>query len=536
MPDGAFLNEADAVGVFAIAMPARHLSDVALTPAQRQAITLARRLARQSFRWFIAYVTADDVEPYQFDSFHLEIIEELQRVYDGGEKRLLLAAPPRHGKSKLCAILFPCFALGRRPQAKVIIAAYNQELAREHLREARAILLSQAFGEVFPGCALAEDGMAADLLRTKQEGSCRATGAGGILTGLGADLLVLDDLIKGYDEAQSELVRSSLWSWYATSARTRLSPSGAIVTIGTRWHHDDVLGRLVRASEDGTGEAWRHVAYPAINAKGEPLWPARFPLPSLLALKTTLGQTQWQALFQGSPSPAGGGFLRASWFPYFSPENFPQRDLLNVLCTDFALSEAAGDWSVIALLAIDPEGKIYLREMWRERVTMDRTVSALIGMLTRWRPAAWCYENDAIMQSALPLIRQRMVKAGVNVWHIQHSRQASKVQKAGPLQGILEERGIHVPVGAPWVDALLREAEEFPAGQHDDQVDALAHLGRAWLKLRPRAATLEGPPQRPRGGPLSLVMQDGRQHLPLGLEDLYEAGCGPRPVGKWSRI
>jgi hypothetical protein len=125
----------------------------------------------------------------------------------------------------------------------------------------------------------------------------------------------------------------------------------------------------------------------------------------------------------------------------------------------------------------------------------------------------WAYENDQIMQSTLPLIRQRLQQYRINLWHIQHSRQASKVQKAGALQGIMEERGIHIPVNAKWADSLIAEFEAFPAGQHDDQVDALAHLGRAWLKIRPKTETKEEP--KPQG---------------MCLAELWAT---VRPVGRW---
>jgi predicted phage terminase large subunit-like protein len=509
----AGLTEAQLEGVFADAIQARSLATKSLTPQQAAAITTARRIARKSFRWFIRYVTADDASPYELAPFHLSIIRELQGVFTGEQRRILLAAPPRHGKSKLCAILFPCFVLGDRPTARIIIAAYSQELAREHLREVRAVLLSSAFRELFPNSTLAEDGQAADLLRSTAGGSCRATGAGGTLTGLGADLLVLDDLIKGYDEAASELMRASLWAWYSTSARTRLSPKGAIVAIGTRWHFDDVLGRLIKASEDGTGEAWRDITFQAIDTQGLPLWGERFPLESLRSLKATLGQTQWQALFQGSPSPVGGGFFRADWFPYYSGE-IPEKDLLHVVVTDFALSDAAGDWSVIALLSIDSAGKIFLRDLWRERVTMDKTVVALIHICKRWKPAAWCCKQDMIMKSALPLIRQRFVQQGISVWHIALPSSASKVQKAGALQDMRGERH-SLPADAPWADELIAEMCA-PAGQHDDQVDALAHLGRAWLKLRPRSETKTEP-------------------IPEGM-CLSELWKTVRPTGKWTRV
>jgi predicted phage terminase large subunit-like protein len=488
------LSDERVAEVFALALPVRKCGPEGVGVEQKMALILARRLAAVRFRWFIAYVTADDLEGYQFDAFHESVIEDLQAVFDGEEKRLLLSAPPRHGKSRLCAILFPAFMLGARPTEKLIVASYSLELSREHVRSCRSVMLAPAYGEVFPGSVLADDGQASDLLRTTRDGFIRGTGAGGLLTGLGAHL-ILEDLVKGQEEADSELMRSTLWGWYATSARTRLPPQGFIVGIGTRWRYNDILGRLIASSEDGSGERWTHRNYPALDEEGKPLWPSRFGSAALAEMKVAMGVSQFQALYQGRPTSATGDFFREAWFRYYRPQDLaPERELNTVLCSDLALTASGGDYSVFAVVSITPAADIFVRALWRERVAIDDSVNALIALASKYRPSAWLYENDNIMQSVLPWARQRLRKANLPLWHVSLTRQASKAAKAGALQGLAQERGIYLPADAPWLEAFLSEMLAFPFGAHDDMCDACAHVGRAWPKLRARSVPRETDP------------------------------------------
>ena len=529
------MDDAALIAVFDLGMSARKERAEKLTQEQAAALVMARRMARRDFRWFVAYVTADDAEPYQFDWFHLEVIAELQKVFEGEQSRLLVSAPPRHGKSKLCAVLFPAFALGAHPLDNMIVASYSLELSREHVRTTRAIMLSVAYGELFPGSVLADDGQASDLLRTKQGGYLRGTGAGGLLTGLGASL-ILDDLVKSQEEADSELQRSTLWGWYATSARTRLPPKGFIVGIGTRWRYNDILGKLIAGSDDGTGEKWNHRNFPALSDDGVPLWSNRYSAEALQELKVSMGMSQFQALYQGRPTAATGDFFREEWFRYYQPQDLPpERELHTVICSDLALTPSGGDYSVFTVVSIGPRGDIFLRDLWRQRVAIDDSVNAFISLCSKYRPTAWLYENDNIMQSILPWVRQRLRLQHLTLWHIALSRQSTKTAKAGPLQGLAQERGLYLPMSAVWAEPFVTELLAFPFGAHDDQCDAVAHVGRAWPKLRVRSVPKEGEapaedyPGLPEGVAHVQIGSDGRTYLPVGLDSLFANGCSILP-------
>ena len=514
-------------GIFSLAMEARGMPSGEVTREGAAALLLARRAARVSFRWFVAYVTADDAEPYQFDVFHESVIADLQVVFDGGVSRLEISAPPRHGKSKLCAILFPAFYLGAKPEQKLIVASYSLELSREHVRTTRSIMLSEVYAEIFPECVLSADGQASDLLRTTLLGYLRGTGAGGLLTGLGAHL-ILDDLVKSQEEADSENMRASLWSWYATSARTRLPPGGFIVAIGTRWRYNDILGKLIASSDDGTGEKWVHRNYPALSDEGEALWPSRFDVSSLLALKVSMGISQFQSLYQGRPTSAAGDFFKGDWFRYYGKDELPpKRELTVVICSDLALTPSGGDYSVFIVVGIGMRGQVYVLDIWRQRVAVDDSLNGMIALCSKYRPTAWLYENDNIMLSTLPWARQRLRNAGINLWHIPLSRQSTKTAKAGPLQGLAQERGIYLPLEATWGAVFMDEVLAFPFGVHDDMVDTLSHIGRAWPKLRPKMEKEKEEVSYPRSGPVQLVQGlDGRMHFPVDLKTLFDV-CGP---------
>ena len=532
----AALSEAEIAAIFSSALTARRTPAVDLTPTAAADLVLARRIARRRFRWFIAYVTADDAEPYQFDRFHESVIAELQAVFDGAERRLLLSAPPRHGKSRLCAILFPAFLLGARPPKRVIVASYSLELSREHVRTVRNIMLSAAFAELFLNCVLADDGQASDLLRTTRGGFIRGTGAGGLLTGLGGNL-ILDDLVRSQEDADSALVRNSTWSWYSTSARTRLPPDGFIVSIGTRWRHNDILGRLIAASDDGSGERWRNRNFPALNDAGEALWPSQFTAEDLRVTRRAMGPVQFQALYQGGPTAGAGDFFKAEWFRYYQPQDLPAAtDQRVIVATDFALTEGSGDYSAIIIAALLPNGDLFLRHVWRQRASMDTTVAALVSICSRYRPTEWAFARDSIMRSVEPFIVQRLRDARVPpLRRVALSDQQNKAAKAGPLSGLAQERGIYLPEGADWIGDLLDEALAFPFGAHDDQVDALAHIGRAYnTTLRPRrtapgytgAYNVFDFPDRT--GPSMRTGPDGVMRLQVGINELFET-CGPPP-------
>ena len=215
---------------------------------------LSRRIARRSLIKFTEFT----LPKYKPAAHHDLIAEKLEGVAYGRIDRLMINMPPRHGKSELASRRFPAWLLGINPEIEIVVASYNADKAREFGYEVRDIVRSQEYRALFPGVTLKEDSRAADRWNTDSGGSFRAVGIGTSLTGRGADVLLIDDPIKDDEEADSELRRERIWSWYSSVAYTRLSPGGRVVVIQTRWHEDDLTGRLLTRSEEHTSELQSH--------------------------------------------------------------------------------------------------------------------------------------------------------------------------------------------------------------------------------------------------------------------------------------
>ncbi len=181
---------------------------------------------------------------------HEQIAAKLEAVERGDIDRLMIFMPPRHGKSELASKRFPAWCLGRNPTRQIIAASYNSDLANDFGRNVRNIVAEPEFGQVFPGVALAPDSQAANRMNTNKGGAYVAAGVGTAVTGRGAHIALIDDPFKDREEADSERRRELVWDWYRSTLYTRLMPGGAIVLIQTRWHEDDLAGRLLEQERD----------------------------------------------------------------------------------------------------------------------------------------------------------------------------------------------------------------------------------------------------------------------------------------------
>jgi hypothetical protein len=217
-------------------------------------------------------------QQYEAAEHHRLIAEKLEAVERGEIDRLMIFMPPRHGKSELASKRFPAWYLGRNPDRQIIAASYNSDLAGDFGRNVRNIVRERRFRNVFPEVELAADSQAANRWNTNKGGSYVAAGVGTAVTGRGAHLLLIDDPVKDREEADSETTREKVYSWYTSTAYTRLMPGGAVVVIQTRWHEDDLAGRLLEAEAKG-GDKWDKLILPAVMSNGEALWPDRYPVP-----------------------------------------------------------------------------------------------------------------------------------------------------------------------------------------------------------------------------------------------------------------
>lgn len=447
----------------------------------------ARRAAARGLIDFARF----SLPSYQPADHHRAIAEQLERVERGDCSRLLLIAPPRHGKSELASRRWPAWLLGRSPTTELIAASHGQDLADDLGRAVRNIVAGDAFAAVFPGVALAADSQSAARWHTAQGGGYVAAGVGASITGRGANVLLIDDPVRNRADADSALVRDRIWSWYTSTAYTRLMPRrtpagldvpGAVVLIATRWHEADLAGRLL-AQQGAGGDRWHVVELPAIDAVGEALWPERFPLDALERIRTAIGPRDWSALYQGRPAPEEGEYFRRAWLRPYSAA--PLRATMRTYgASDYAVTKHGGDYTVHIVIGVDPAGDLYLLDLYRERADAAEWVEALCDLVLRWRPMEWAEEVGQIRSGIGPFLDKRMHERGAYVVRRGFPTKGDKSARAQSIRGRLGQRGLYVPAGAPWLADFQDELLHFPVGVHDDQVDALGLIGQMLDTMR----------------------------------------------------
>lgn len=409
------------------------------------------------------------------------IAAKLEAVAEGTVDRLMVNMPPRHGKSELASRRFPAWLLGTNPEIEIVVASYNADKAREFGYEVRDIVRSAEYRALFPGVALKEDSRAADRWNTDAGGSFRAVGIGTALTGRGADVLLIDDPIKDDEEADSELRRERIWSWYSSVAYTRLSPGGRVIVIQTRWHEDDLTGRLLVEQAKG-GDKWDILELPAIDSKGHALWPDRYPLEYLERIKRVTLPRHWAALYQQRPAPDEGNYYKREWFRYYDDK--PQH-LRIYGASDYAVTEGSGDWTVHLVVGVDPHDNIYVLDVWRGQTASDKWIGAWLDLVRQHKPMMWVEEQGQIIKSIGPFMEKRMREERVYCRREQVASAADKPTRSRSIQARTSMGKVYLPSKAPWLSDFTSELLTFPAGKHDDMVDAFGLIGRMLDDLVP---------------------------------------------------
>lgn len=423
---------------------------------------------------------------YKAAPHHLLIAETLYRVVKGKCKRLMIFMPPRHGKSMLCSEYFPAWYLGRRPDKQIIAATYAQQLADDFGRKVRNQMASDVYSLIFPDSRLSDDSQAANRLHTVKGGAYFAVGAGGPITGRGADLLLIDDPIKGREDAESETMRQRLKDWYTSVARTRLMPGGSIVVIQTRWHEDDLAGWLLREHQH---EGWEVLSLPALaepgdvlgRDEGDPLWPEAYPTPELERLRLAIGSRDWAALYQQRPSAAEGGMFKREHWQYYRPTETNPAALVASLGIHFVVqawdtafkTKETNDYSVCVTIGV-AASRYYILDVWRDRCEFPDLKRALVAQQAKWGAHSVIIEDKASGQSLLQELRRN-----TRVPIIPVKADVDKVLRANAVTAIHESGLVYLPEGEPWVSDFVDELAGFPTAPHDDQVDAFVHALKA---------------------------------------------------------
>ena len=467
-----------------------------MTPDEYDALT------RTDFTVFAERVFAElnPTTPYA-DNFHIHIIAaKLEAVRRGEIKRLIINVPPRSLKSILGSVAFPAFMLGHTPSLKFIAASYGQDLSNALARDCRQVMTSHWYKRVFPGAALSADRLAVHAFETTTGGGRIATSVGGVVTGFGADIVVVDDPTKP-DQALSDVERDKANNWYNHTLVSRLDNKvdGAIVVLMQRLHEGDFVGHIMSL------EDWEVVSFPAIaqqderhlvvtphgsyvhkRAEGEALHPAREPLEVLERIRRTMGTSFFSAQYLQLPMPPGGGMIKEAWFQRYDPAHAPTFERI-VQSWDCANKVGElNDYSVCTTWGVKDRHP-YLINVLRKKLEYPDLKRAIVEQARLHRANAVLIEDRA---SGTQLI-QDLRRDGMSEL-VAYEPKGDKIMRMHSQTATIEAQMVHLPIGAHWLEDYLHELMVFPRGRHDDQVDstsqALDYLANgddfaAWLQF-----------------------------------------------------
>lgn len=462
-------------------------------------------LARRSLLDFTTYTKPD----YEVNWHHRVVCSYLDKFVEGEIKRLMLFMPPRYGKSELVSRRLPAYIFGRNPEARIIACSYGDTLASMMNRDVQRIIDSDEYKRVFPGTALS----GANVRTTAQgswlrnsdifeivnhEGYYRSAGVGSGVTGMGMMYGIIDDPIKNRKEANSETFRQAIWEWYTSTFYTRRAPGAGILLTVTRWHEDDLAGKLLALAEgDPEADQWTVVEFPALGEwdekhpqaeddprePGEALWPERYDLDDLKATRVNVGSYDWYSVYQQRPTPPEGGMFKRHWFEVVG---VAPRIAKRVRAWDKAGSDDSGDYTVGLLMARDSKGVYYVEDVVRgqfsdlERETVIKQTAAAdkakYGNVTVWieqEPGSGGKDSARITIRNLAGHEVRAERPTTD-----------KATRAGPYAAQCEAENVKLVAG-DWNTAYLNELAGFPYGTHDDQVDA-SSLAFNKLTLEPQ--------------------------------------------------
>lgn len=405
---------------------------------------------------------------FKWDWLHLLYIQQhLDKVTSGEIRKLMIFVPPQHGKSECATIRYPIYRLEQNPHLRVVIGAYSQTYANRLSRNAKRIAVNRL--------NLSKERNAADEWETVEGGGLKAVGVGSGITGRPADLIIIDDPVKSREEADSPTVREKVYEWWTNDLFSRRQPETAFIIIQTRWHEDDLAGRILN-SEDG--KDWTVISLPAIaeesdilgRVEGEALCPERFDEAALAESLSVMGERHFAALYQQRPRPLSGNLFKRDWFDTTSsiPAN-----LRWVRFWDIAVSsKATADETVGAKVAIDKDGHIYVADMVHGRWD--------------WPEASKVIKRTAEKDGSTTTVGIEIVGHGLGLWQEfikdpifnripvkKVGVDKDKVSRAMVWAAKAENGFLHLQRGT-WNDALIDQCLEFPNGLHDDRVDSIS--------------------------------------------------------------
>ena len=449
-------------------------------------------------------------------------------------RNILITMPPRHGKSTYGSVLFPAYFMAKQPNRFLMSTSYNSQLATDFGRQVRDLVNETTTQQAFPDFEMSPDSRAVDQWRTTGGGAAYFIGVGGTTSGRAANMLIFDDPMKSREEAESATQRNRVWNYYVSALSTRLQPDQngvppSQICILTRWHPDDLAGRLMQTDDWDEGR-WLHINFPAIEdvviqggkvsraqlPKDDPdyldgtalqklshgkryvaqtektaLWPERFPLDNL-ERRQRLNPREFASLYQQTPYIQGGNLIRSHWWQTYPKDMKPEKFNSLIIAADTAFKAGQdNDYSVMLVMGLDTNGDIYIVDNHRGKYEFPELKRKMIQINNLWRGRGLrgiYIEDKASGQS---LIQELKRESGVSI--IPYRVSNDKVSRLTAVLPLIEGGRVFLPEGASWLDDFYAECQAFPSGTHDDQIDALS-IGLDVLARTPSTGEYYTPP------------------------------------------
>jgi predicted phage terminase large subunit-like protein len=471
---------------------------------------IKRRKARTSLAAFSEYINPDEPPAHH----HRVLCDALDEVANGTLRRLMVFMPPGMAKSTYSSVMFPAYFLGRFPKKNIICGAYGEKLPQKFGRKVRNMLKGKSYGLLFE-TRLSEDSQSKGEWETQEEGSYFACGVGSGVTGRRADLLVIDDPIKGRKDADSELVRNDTWDWYISDAFSRLKPGGAQIFIQTRWHEDDPSGRILPPEWNGEsgdfvgfdGETWKVICLPAearendiLGRKpGEWLWTEWCPPEEWERTKrvqTAKDVRNWNCLYQQIPQPETGVFFQREWFNRFNLGEEPK--LTKYAASDCAVTNNGGDFTEHGIGGFDSSENLWFVDWWSGQVTMDVWIESMLRMASRHNPISWAAESGVIKRASEPYLIKAKREKKVYFHTEWLPSMGDKAANSQGFRALASDGKVYIP-RTEWGDELINQLVKFIPNTNfrDDKVDVCGLFGRILNRtFGARLTVVEKPKQR----------------------------------------